>query len=363
MHTFYTPFTSFYKQKQALPACAATFAPFVHPSYKHMNIRMFLVLFFLQAILACVQAPEATTAVACIQTPRPPAEGIVFQSVDGGQTWQDISAGLSGEMPANALLTDASGAMLLSSGDGIYRHVPPPATQNWEKTELPAEEATSVFAGRNGLFAGRYERNFFQNIPGTDIWLPWHENLADKTVRAMLETPDGSVIVGCESGLFKTTDSGKTWKRVFEDNTVLRLYATEGALLGVCFRGLLRSTDGGESWEWSRTFQGDFQLETRLDGRLVAVVRHDGHWELAPFDTTAGVGNRDGLLQGLQAFRFLNDLVQVGNQFFCSHKDGISRSVDGGQTWELVFPATDENLPLRVMVTGEGIFVVKTVGC
>lgn len=98
-------------------------------------------------------------------------------------------------------------------------------------------------------YAYSLQTGFFQNL-SKGVWLPAFSGLENQTVRTLLETPDGTVFVGCDNGIFKSADYGKTWKHVFEEGIVLNMVASDGVLLAGGQRGILRSTDGGEHWDW-----------------------------------------------------------------------------------------------------------------
>ena len=58
-----------------------------------------------------------------------------------------------------------------------------------------------------------------------------HNSLEDHTVRTVLETPDGVVFVGCESGLYKSADGGNSWKQVYAEDGINSLAVSGGVLI------------------------------------------------------------------------------------------------------------------------------------
>lgn len=79
-------------------------------------------------------------------------------------------------------------------------------------------------------YAYSLQTGFFQNL-SKGVWLPAFSGLENQTVRTLLETPDGTVFVGCDNGIFKSADYEKTWKHVFEEGIVLNMVASDGVLL------------------------------------------------------------------------------------------------------------------------------------
>lgn len=116
------------------------------------------------------------------------------------------------------------GAVYLGSPDGLYRSRTTSATPIWENQPFLPEHINGIFPARAGPYACCYGSGIFQEIPGTGGWIPVYTNLKDRNVHTLLETPDGSVFVGCESGIFQSADSGKTWKQVFAEGRGLEPY-------------------------------------------------------------------------------------------------------------------------------------------
>lgn len=67
-------------------------------------------------------------------------------------------------------------------------------------------------------------------------------------VRTVFETAAGTVFIGSDNGLFKSTNSGKTWKHVLAGGWVMKLVESNGVLVATSMRGIIRSTDNGENW-------------------------------------------------------------------------------------------------------------------
>ncbi|MCK6694850.1 MAG: YCF48-related protein [Thermoanaerobaculia bacterium] len=264
-----------------------------------------------------------------------PAANIVFQSADGGQTWQDISAGLPGNLAVGRAYADGN-EIYLAAESGLYHKSAALVAPNWEKEFFPNEKVTNIFPGQKGLYASIYNSGFYKGLPGTGIWNAMDNTLSDKTVRTVLETPDGSVFVGCESGLYKSADSGKSWKQVYAEEGANSLAVSGDALICATYSGLLRSTDGGR-WQGGKPNK----LFTSTDGGKT--------WQRID--------------KGLPLVRHIHDVVQAGKFLFCSTDAGIFRSSDVGKTWELVRLPADEREMIHLAVSGQTVFAVLVFGC
>ncbi|MEO6040068.1 MAG: hypothetical protein ABIQ93_16765 [Saprospiraceae bacterium] len=334
-----------------------------------------LLLLFLSAAAyrgLTTDSPQVQVVAACSKGQ---ATDILFESADGGKTWQDLSLGLPENLTVNCVFTQ-DGAVFLGTENGLF-HSRDAETSGWEQEHVGKvatnelgvitlnERVTGIYAGRSGLYVCVAGSGFFRKIPGTNRWQPMHEALADKTVQNLLECADGTIFVGCSSGIYKSKDDGKTWKHVFTEGWASNLFAAGDVIMGNGYQGLLRSTDGGEHWDTVLADKGGIYNTSVIDGRLTA-VRVGGTFASAAtaiaLRTSADGGQTWARLdQGLSTVGNIYDLQQAGDYLFCSHKAGISRSVDGGSTWELVYPApeTDKPIRLEISVSGQKIFLVQ----
>lgn len=348
-----------------------------------MYIRMFVAWSLLLQCLACGQSPDLLTAaagMACVDqsnNARPVAEtrttaaDIVFQSVDGGTHWEDISGGLPDKLNVGPALALSENEVLLGTNQGMYRSVPPLAAPAWQKEFvldfLPGEEMWSVCAGKNAPYAIRYGMGFFQHVPGSDTWRPVFIGLPDKNVRNILEVSDNNIIVSCNSGIYQSTDAGKRWKHVYADNVVSELYAEDGLLFAMTYPGVLRSVDGGEHWDWYHKRNGDHAMMTRMDGKLMLLSYQGGAWkQILLGNAAAEIGSdraTSEFLESISGFVNVSEVTQMGQYLFCSHREGLSRSTDKGKTWELIFPAIGDNKVLHVLTAGNSVFVIQSFGC
>ena len=73
-------------------------------------------------------------------------------------------------------------------------------------------------------------------------------NFQEPRIRSVFETAGGTIFIGTDRGLFKTANSGKTWKHVYAGGWVGHLAESNGVLLAISMRRIIRSTDNGENW-------------------------------------------------------------------------------------------------------------------
>lgn len=343
-----------------------------------MQIQIVVFLLFFQSLVACQQHQRDSqlTAAAAGLAFQPltdfqqchkkaTATNIVFQSTDAGQTWQDVSAGLPANLPVGRAFADGN-EIYLASESGLYHRSTALVAPVWEKEFFPDEKITNIFPGQNGLYASIYSSGFYKGLPGTGIWNAMHNTLSDKTVRTVLETPDGTVFVGCESGLYKSADGGNSWKRVFAESQINSLALSGNVLVSGITGGLMRSTDGGEHWEQVLTGHGSAYGTEHIEGGFITIT-DGGNWQGGKPSKTFASTDEGKTWQridtGLPLVRNIHDIVQTGNYFFCSTDAGIFRSSDSGKTWELVRASVDEKEIFHLAVSGQIVFAVQVFGC
>lgn len=356
-----------------------------------MRNLMLALLFFSTTCLSCQQQAEnahlAETRMALGGlAPKPlhaayipkVASNIIFQSKDGGDTWQDVSAGLPENLPAGRVLVDG-GKLYLAAEQNLYFSELNHSAPLWEGNLRLGINITNLFSGQHGPYLNSYYTGFFKTLLGTEMLIPLHNALEDKTVRVGLETADGVLFIGCENGLFKSADSGSSWKQLLTGTGINSLTMANGVLICGTHEGLSRSTDGGEHWEKVHVGEGPAFGTGYAQGRFYAISQGSKKWNEGVqnqmyFSTDDGKTwqRMDESLASAQLLflketslkpaQHIFDLKHAGNYLFCSSDAGIFRSADWGKSWEPVFPNSDKKF-IQLAVSGDVVYAVQVVGC
>jgi photosystem II stability/assembly factor-like uncharacterized protein len=304
---------------------------------------------------------------------------IVFKSTDGGQTWQDISKGLpenlrKDSIRGNSFFANDKG-LFLRVGNGLYHSTPNATAPFWTKEIFP-DEHSSIAAGKSGIFAHNYWGVNLKTTNGTSVWSPIFENFQEPRIRSTFETAGGTIFIGIDRGIYRSTDGGKTWKHVYAGGLVGHLAELDGVLLSTSMRRIIRSTDNGENWALVtsdssvafdvKPIKGGFAAMTSTSASNPRGIRtsYDGGKTWQPNDA----GNKvviDSIWRTwndrprVQAFQ--TSIIQVGENFVCTHHDGIFRSSDKGKTWKLLLPSIDGKV-FNLFVSGNVIYAIPSKG-
>ncbi|MDO3627789.1 exo-alpha-sialidase [Mucilaginibacter sp. BT774] len=324
---------------------------------------------------------------------------IVLRSTDGGQTWQDISKGLPEKLQRTGMWSHGLFAndrgLYIRTGNGLYHSDPNSTTSFWTKEIFPGEQR-EIAPGKNGIFAYNFRGQFLQKINGKSDWSPMYTNFQEQAVRinrtidwmftnykekqvsSVFETTGGTIFIGSNNALYKSTNNGKTWKYVHVGGWVMKMVESNGVLLAASSQGILRSTDDGENWDRVISEGGSGVAVERIDGGFAAITYNtitktntvnislDGGktWN------DIGEGLRSSLnssfikqIFGFQSSLYISSIKQAGKYLICSSSDGIFRSSDIGKTWTKLLLPSVENKGFDLSVSGNVIYAMPNKGC
>ncbi|WP_431218050.1 WD40/YVTN/BNR-like repeat-containing protein [Puia sp. P3] len=148
---------------------------------------------------------------------------------------------------------------------------------------------------------------------------------------------------------------------------------SNGVLVAATMKGIIRSTDNGENWALVdsegivaydvKQIKGGFAAITSSSASNTRRLRtsYDGGKTWQPIDA----GLEDDVWRtwndrpAVQAYMTI--IMHVGENFYCSHPDGIFRSSDKGRTWKLLLPSVQKKA-FRLFVSGNVIYAIRSKG-
>lgn len=284
----------------------------------------------------------------------------VFKSMDGGQSWQNLSEGLPGDKLEGSFFVNERG-FYIRTGKYIFHSKPTNKPPFWEKENFP-DEHSSIAPAKSGMFAYNYHLGQFrQKINRSGKWSPIYENFQLKGIIDVFETAGGTVFIVCDRGrgLYRSSDNGKNWKEVTRG--VWKLVESNGVLMANSVNGILRSTDDGQTWETVISEGGVGIYITPIDGGFAAIT-FNTQSDTRRVRTSYDAGKTwEAIDAGLPPSMKISSIIQSGDYFFCGHPNGIYRSGDKGKTWQLILPSI-ENKVFNLSVSGDVIYAIPSTG-
>lgn len=329
----------------------------------------FLVLFqFLSVFDQTVESPRSSHLLDSKLERKIDKDGrtlLVFRSADGGQTWQDISRGLPELTKYGVGFFADDNGLYLAAEKGLYHSKPNSKVPFWKKEIYPGEHA-SISPAKNGIFGYNYWGGISERTNGTSAWSPKFSSFQEKvrTLCTVFESAKGAIFIGTDKGLFKSTDSGKTWKHVHDGGVVTKLVESNGVLLATSLKGIIRSTDDGENWTLVISEGGVGVALEKIKGGFAAITRNGVAVKTTRVRTSYDGGKTwQPIDAGLPAESSITSIIQVGENFYCGHPTGIYKSSDKGKTWKLIRPSINGKV-FHLSVSGNVIYAIPLVdGC
>ncbi|CAF2145278.1 unnamed protein product [Rotaria magnacalcarata] len=302
---------------------------------------------------------------------KPTGANIVFKSIDGGKTWQDIGKSLPKNIQGANDGIDSyvykaedcanSNGLFLRAGKSIFHHERNAATTFWKKEIFP-NQMSNIATGKNGLIAYNYSGQIVQKTNESNVWLPVYTSFKG-TIRTVFEAGQGSIFIGSENGLFKSANGGKTWKQVHIGGWVLKLVEQNGVLIATSQSGIIRSTDDGEHWTVVISEGGVGIDVAPIKGGFAAITYNTASETRRVRTSYDGGKTWQAIDAGLPPNPSISSIVQVGENLFCGHPDGIYKSTDKGKTWKRILCSMDGKV-FNLSVSGNVLYaILKNGGC
>ena len=305
---------------------------------------------------------------------------IVFKSTDGGLTWQDISKGLPENLRVDSIRGNSFFAndkgLFLQVGNGLYHNTANATAPFWTKENF-RDEDSSMSPTTCGSPVNNYWGVNLKTTNGTSVWSPIFDDSHEQPrIRSVFETAGGTIFIGTDRGLFKTDNSGKTWKHVYAGGWAGNFAESNGVLVSTSMRRIIRSDDNGENWAlvtsdtsvaWDvKQIKGGFAAMTSTSASNPRGIRtsYDGGKTWQPnnagnkvvIDSIWRTWNDRPIVKA-----FMTSIIQVGENFVCVHNDGIFRSSDKGKTWKFLLPSIDGKV-FNLFVSGNVIYAIPSKG-
>lgn len=312
----------------------------------------------------------------------------IMLSNDEGNTWTNHLNELPHDFKYNSILIAESNTYLGGTESSVFKK----STKNnstWEKENIgdlqfrtPLKSVSlkyQFFETNSGIFANVMYNGIFMKANNSTAWQPIKKPSVSHVFND-IATHNGGILIASIDGLFKSIDSGKTWKNVYPSSYVSDIEIINNHLFISNSTGIYISKNDGEDWQKlpiiqtkSMTNLGETGTHTiSSQGNQLIVLRDERPgtrgmkrklqvsddegktWQLIPAD------------EYLSTLYGVSGIVEHNNFMYCGYVDGVMRSKDGGVTWEHILKATeiDNNSTYKVVVKNKKIYCFKSsMGC
>lgn len=175
--------------------------------------------------------------------------GNIYRSIDNGQNWSNINAGMDAQYIWNIAVRNNT--MFAATEIGVFKSIDNGST--WTITSLGSKDVRSLTIDQNGnVYAAVWGGGVYKSENLGVSWSDMNNGLLNKSVHALAINSVGELFAGTfGNGVFKSTDGGNSWYQLnIGSNYVWSLGVTSDNTLfaGTYGNGVYKSNDNGSSW-------------------------------------------------------------------------------------------------------------------
>jgi len=279
------------------------------------------------------------------------AQGGVYRSVNGGQSWTPINNGLN-RIDVRSLAIDPSTPSTLYVGTtwGVFKSTNSGASWFRPTTELPFSYVQDLVIDRANpatVYAGIPNEGVLKTTDGGVTWTAVNTGLGNSLyIQSLVMSPaDPQVLyVGTMNGaIFKTTNGGASWApaRTGVPESVLYIYSlaidpqAPDTVYAGSTHGLYKTTNGGGSWALSSTGMGLRRVGALAVGVGSSSTIYAGT-DQGIFKSTNGGANWASANVGLlseEVNDLLTDASSPSTLYAGTLVGGLYKTTDAAATW------------------------------
>ena len=257
--------------------------------------------------------------------------GTLYRSVDNGGNWSKIVAELGGQ--SVAMFTISGSTLFGFSRNGIFRSMD--SGDKWEKLTagLPDTFPVTIISTNNMVIAEYMKEGAYRSTDNGDTWIKMNSKFLNWNIKSL--TSIGSVLYMTltERGVFKSSDKGENWIDITNGltNFVGPIIVRDTILLVGTRNGVYRSYDKGESWKKPDSLvPGDDAVSeiSLINTTLFQLSSRGSVFSSADDGNTRVKINSDSTVNNAMSLATIGTTLFIGTSF-----NGVYKSTDKGNTW------------------------------
>jgi hypothetical protein len=264
--------------------------------------------------------------------------GGMYVSVDHGNNWQDINAGLT-SLNVTAIATAGSTVYVATDGGGVLRSTDEGVSWTSIDNYMISSRINAIAAFGDTLVAGPIGYGPFVSADKGNFWYPGGKGLPAATMSYFVKL-DSFIYAGTTgNGLYRANLRDSSWVHL-DAPLPAKAYISGLTLVGrrlfaSCFGyGIFSSSDGGITWTASKT-----DSIAKITVALTAALRPTGGMRLFAGAPGAGLLISDDTSRTWQVVdlglisKSVSGFGVLGSTVAAATDDGIFTSTDAGQSW------------------------------
>jgi photosystem II stability/assembly factor-like uncharacterized protein len=206
-------------------------------------------------------------------------------------------------------------------------------------------------------YAGRFHAaSLMTGLTSSVDGLAWTAGTLPDEHAYDVHVEDSVMVVGAMSGIYRSTDTARTWTQVLAKTYCMQLVRTPSQLC-VAAGPIYSSTDLGQTWtNITYNMQGPVQNISNVGDTLIVVQPYEGMHRLVPGDTVWRPVSAVG-----PCYIFTLHQAHKGRMFYAAG-NGLWRSGDAGATWSNCTPPGRSSIIKDVLVDGPAMHVASPTG-
>jgi len=255
----------------------------------------------------------------------------VYSSADFGLSWQPMVTGLPNNLQPTCIEKLGQELILATANEGLF------ITENnrtaWKNigSGLATKKINTLYINGDEVYIGLFHEGVTMWKLKSSYWNSYNNNLPNRNVLAIVKVKD-ELVIGTDMGIFKSSGHIQTWMGKHIGEQAVSLQAKGDTIFAGTVKGVLMSKDGGENWMYVHK-GGVIHAITIVDNMIYAFytsgdVVMSNNW-----------GSRwEEINYTPREQSYIQNMIQVDDNFLMCNKYGVLRSKNGGMAWKLIYP-------------------------